>query len=1320
VNALETKVGSQTKAVKGSANSSDHKSKGNFVGGLGKSTVDSTTFPPAPKKGSTVGSSSPYLENIANMANHKKSSPTDSSMASGSTEVMKASVTVGEKESVGSPFESKKAFYESESNVDGNSRFGVMKGAVGSETKKQAAAFSLSDLKKSLKNVSTVAASEENGIDPAGQNRSMKSVENDLMSKSSSQKSPKITVSHTTSVRVEQSYQYQKGSSLQNGPAKSSSTGLPITDAEITAVDKKEPIARSDSEESMDEPWPKDGFPSRGGVSRKDESTSQGGISASDSANDDVDQVTKFDPTALGKGQSFFGTVSSRVYGVGGERPPFFAEPKNKVGPQRASVTGQSDGQPPLSKLSSLASGPKPTEISEDSNTKAALERELQLIREGEKQRDAWLQEQNRLIQERKEARTARASSVTANETNSNHLQEVETEKSVPEIEFELEKMRQAEAQRESWISEENKLIEERRQARMAEEQKLKEQREKLLAAMKAKKSEEEEKLREEMRLSEESRVALEVEMRLMEEAKLANQLKMEEELRQAELKQLEKEKKIKEEIRRVEAEKLAKEKQLKEEILAEEKRLEEVRRLAEESRRAEEAQAEALKIANDRQLKILEEKLEKMRNERILEEKKLEEARRATEVAKLEEESRVSTEKIEAERQLKVLKKQLELKSEAEKRLESIRAKTLEKKRKEQQIWKDRQKELAKKIEIENMLTEDAIAGAKRAEAELKALEEKEHKEILAREAAEKQLDEVRARIAEQKKQEEEVWLARQKELAEKIAEENRLTQEAIAAAEKAEAELQLILEEQERMDADDQKMIEDQSRSETPKNTKVNSDDSTPSSVDVLSSIHNITPIHSVVAAAPIPESEEGSSKEASEKTASASNPEIPNYETFSRGAKLPAGIDNTHEDNLDSSSPLATDIEALQLVSLCQASFDPNRPTLDSTSPTATADSYTKYFHQYDSDDLSTSEDDMCLVPSEYPFVSLLRDSSPYIVNHRQSTIVYHIPGDLISDQKKFNSVMDDIALTWLFGMKIVICVGCRKQVIERLERLHVESIEGSTVDGVALPGVRVTTPDTLRVLEEEAGFCRFEVERQLNRCLRNKGADCNIVSGCFVTAKKFGVVDGVDYQFTGYPKTLHKDKIHRFHARNDVVLLTPLGFTKHGDALNIHSESLAAFTAGALEASKIVYFSNNGMVMRGRSKGEGTEDSIQRVQMIRRSNAKQILSHYGLTVDRDTGFPRWNKPAFIDRENSEKSIKKLKEQHSWLLKVGWATHALDRGVERAHIVTCDDGALLEELFTARRGYGTCISQDDFMSPHPEDWNDDLSVSAALDEL
>ena len=368
--------------------------------------------------------------------------------------------------------------------------------------------------------------------------------------------------------------------------------------------------------------------------------------------------------------------------------------------------------------------------------------------------------------------------------------------------------------------------------------------------------------------------------------------------------------------------------------------------------------------------------------------------------------------------------------------------------------------------------------------------------------------------------------------------------------------------------------------------------------------------------------------------------------------------------------SSDVLTADVEALELISMCNADFDSSYST-----------------------DASSSEES-CLLPTDYPFVSLLRDSSPYIVNHRHSTIVYHIPGDLISDIEKFNSVMDDIALTWLFGMKIVLCVGCRTQVSQRLDKL-----EGKPT--TLTSGVRVTTDTALRILEEEAGFCRFEVERQLNRCLRSKGANCNVVSGCFITAKKYGVVDGIDYLNTGYPKTLQTDRINRFISRNDVVLLTPLGFTEDGQALNIKSEQLAGFTAGALKASKVVYFSTKPLVMRG-SNNSGDANANQRIQMIQRSNALQILSHHGLKIHGKTGFPHWRDPT---------TTAKNPNVQSYLLKMGWATDAIDKGVERAHIIACDDGALLEELFTARRGYGTCISQDDYEAPHPEDQNDDL---------
>jgi amino-acid N-acetyltransferase len=171
---------------------------------------------------------------------------------------------------------------------------------------------------------------------------------------------------------------------------------------------------------------------------------------------------------------------------------------------------------------------------------------------------------------------------------------------------------------------------------------------------------------------------------------------------------------------------------------------------------------------------------------------------------------------------------------------------------------------------------------------------------------------------------------------------------------------------------------------------------------------------------------------------------------------------------------------------------------------------------------------------------------------------------------------------------------------------------------------------------------------------------------------------------------------------------VVLLTPLGFTKDGDALNIHSEALAAFTAGGLEASKLVYFSSNPMILRG-----GTDsNSKQRIQMITRGNAHQIVSHYGLSIDSETGFPHW-------KNNPDLNGNLDRDQKSMILKMGWASMAIEHGVERAHIINCEDGSLLEELFTARQGYGTCISQDDYEAPHSKDWNDDLGIADGLSD-
>jgi amino-acid N-acetyltransferase len=134
-------------------------------------------------------------------------------------------------------------------------------------------------------------------------------------------------------------------------------------------------------------------------------------------------------------------------------------------------------------------------------------------------------------------------------------------------------------------------------------------------------------------------------------------------------------------------------------------------------------------------------------------------------------------------------------------------------------------------------------------------------------------------------------------------------------------------------------------------------------------------------------------------------------------------------------------------------------------------------------------------------------------------------------MLPDPTVFRDLMNDVALTWLLGMKVVLVVGCRHQIEKRIQqdRFH---------------GLRVTDTETLRVVKEEAGYVRFEVERQLARSLRMQGGgmsppssgptigvsptgpvgtkqavgyyDGNVVSGNFYSAQPFGILDGVDYK------------------------------------------------------------------------------------------------------------------------------------------------------------------------------------------------------------
>lgn len=304
----------------------------------------------------------------------------------------------------------------------------------------------------------------------------------------------------------------------------------------------------------------------------------------------------------------------------------------------------------------------------------------------------------------------------------------------------------------------------------------------------------------------------------------------------------------------------------------------------------------------------------------------------------------------------------------------------------------------------------------------------------------------------------------------------------------------------------------------------------------------------------------------------------------------------------------------------------------------------------------------------------FVEMFRGSANYIASHRNSLVVYHIPGDLMDENPNtFRDLMNDISLSWLLGMRIVIVVGCKYQVEKRLQKRELHK------------GMVVTDPESLRVVKEEAGYVRFEVERQLARALKGSrsgggngsdGGEGNVVSGNFYSAQPFGVLDGVDYKFSGFVRKMESEKIQQVLKNRDIVLLTTLGFSPTGEVFNVNSEYLASFAGGSLNASKLIYFLEKDVAMRHKIHGTN-------IPHLRVHDGQKLLELSGVRTE-TKGFVYLDDCPYDDAEAS------------FLVKMGWGMHALKSGVKRVHLVSPEHGALLQELYT-RDGAGTMISGD-----------------------
>jgi amino-acid N-acetyltransferase len=286
-----------------------------------------------------------------------------------------------------------------------------------------------------------------------------------------------------------------------------------------------------------------------------------------------------------------------------------------------------------------------------------------------------------------------------------------------------------------------------------------------------------------------------------------------------------------------------------------------------------------------------------------------------------------------------------------------------------------------------------------------------------------------------------------------------------------------------------------------------------------------------------------------------------------------------------------------------------------------------------------------------PEREPFVGWLRTVAPYIHAFRGKTFVVGAPGELFASGR-LNSLVQDLGLLHAMGMRIVLVHGSRPQVSEQLRLRGV--VAGD------LDGARVTDPVALECAKEAAGELRLDIEAAFSQGLPNTPmahSAIRVLSGNFVTARPVGIVDGVDYQHTGLVRKVDGQAIRFTLDSGSIVLLSPLGFSPTGEAFNLSMGDVAASTAIALDADKLILFSETGAICdaQGRMLSEISESKAQ---------ALLAQSHLSAAAARTL-------------------------RH--------ALRACEGGVARAHIIPFDpDGSLLLELFR-HDGVGSMLVEE-----------------------
>lgn len=282
----------------------------------------------------------------------------------------------------------------------------------------------------------------------------------------------------------------------------------------------------------------------------------------------------------------------------------------------------------------------------------------------------------------------------------------------------------------------------------------------------------------------------------------------------------------------------------------------------------------------------------------------------------------------------------------------------------------------------------------------------------------------------------------------------------------------------------------------------------------------------------------------------------------------------------------------------------------------------------------------------------FVQWFRAAAPYIHAFRGRTFVIAFGGEVVADGK-FVGLTHDLNLLASLGVRLVLVHGTRPQIERELSSRGIQSRY--------VRGVRVTDEAALACVKQASGQLRLEIEALLSVGLPNSpmaGAGIRVASGNFVVARPRGVVDGTDMLYAGEVRKIDTEAIRGRLDAEQMVLISPLGYSPTGEIFNLTVEDVATRVAVELAADKLIFLADEAGL-------PGRDGKLLRELTV--TDAQSLLDTAG------------ELPAGVKQY------------------LPFAIQACRAGAARVHLVSRHvDGALLLELFT-HEGIGSMVTQD-----------------------